>query len=212
VSVCIIFRKNKNNTEVLLVKREDNNKWCIPGGHLENKEKSLDAAIREIKEETNLNLNKKNLFLVDQIDDEKINNDNNVHLYFYNLIVTQEIHTYLLNEIYSYFINIEKVLLEHIIMIVDYRVICNMTLRLFYFNFRNSYYYPSIEKSTYKLPIPITDTFGNNDSKIATYDNIKKYLIYSIITTDKKVHEPLSPYYDIIKNKKILFNCKIIHP
>ena len=143
---------------------------------------------------------------------KKINNDNNVHLYFYNLIVTQEIHTYLLNEIYSYFINIEKVLLEHIIMIVDYRVICNMTLRLFYFNFRNSYYYPSIEKSTYKLPTPITDTFGNNDSKIATYDNIKKYLIYSIITTDKKVHEPLSPYYDIIKNKKILFNCKIIHP
>ena len=41
VSVCIIFRKNKNNTEVLLVKRADN-KWCIPGGHLENKEKSLD--------------------------------------------------------------------------------------------------------------------------------------------------------------------------
>lgn len=75
VSVCIIFRKNKNNTEVLLVKRADNNKWCIPGGHLENKEKSLDAAIREIKEETNLNLNKKNLFLVDQIDDEKINNN-----------------------------------------------------------------------------------------------------------------------------------------
>jgi 8-oxo-dGTP diphosphatase len=75
VSVCIIFRKNKNNTEVLLVKRADNNKWCIPGGHLESKEKSIDAAIREIKEETNLNLNKKNLFLVDQIDDEKINNN-----------------------------------------------------------------------------------------------------------------------------------------
>lgn len=75
VSVCIIFRKNKNNTEVLLVKRADNNKWCIPGGHLENKEKSLDAAIREIKEETNLDLNKKKLFLVDQIDDEKINNN-----------------------------------------------------------------------------------------------------------------------------------------
>jgi 8-oxo-dGTP diphosphatase len=75
VSVCIIFRKNKNNTEVLLVKRADNNKWCIPGGHLENKENSIDAAIREIKEETNLNLNKKNLFLVDQIDDEKINNN-----------------------------------------------------------------------------------------------------------------------------------------
>jgi len=61
VSVCIIFRKNKNNTEVLLVKRADNNKWCIPGGHLENKEKSIDAAIREIKEETNLDLNKKKI-------------------------------------------------------------------------------------------------------------------------------------------------------
>jgi hypothetical protein len=62
------------------------------------------------------------------------------------------------------------------------------------------------------LPTPTTDTFGNSDSKIATYDNIKKYLIYSIIKTDKKVHYPLSSYYDIIKNKKILFNCKIIHP
>ena len=78
VSTCIVFRKNKNNTEVLLVKRANDpnkNKWCIPGGHIENEEKPLDAAIREIKEETSLELNKKNLFLVDQIDDKKVNNN-----------------------------------------------------------------------------------------------------------------------------------------
>lgn len=41
VSTCIVFRKNKNNTEVLLVKRANDpnkNKWCIPGGHIENEE------------------------------------------------------------------------------------------------------------------------------------------------------------------------------
>jgi 8-oxo-dGTP diphosphatase len=78
VSTCIVFRKNKNNTEVLLVKRANDpnkNKWCIPGGHIENEEKPPDAAIREIKEETSLELNKKNLFLVDQIDDKKVNNN-----------------------------------------------------------------------------------------------------------------------------------------
>lgn len=78
VSTCIILRKNQNKIEVLLVKRANNpskNKWCIPGGHIERNEKPLDAAIREIKEETSIDLNKKKLFLVDQIDDEKINNN-----------------------------------------------------------------------------------------------------------------------------------------
>ena len=140
----------------------------------------------------------------------KNNTNDNVHLYFYNLIVNREIHKCLLNEIYSYFIDIQKVSLEDIIMILDHRITCNMTLRLFYFYVKNSYYYPSIEKSTYKLPAPTTG--NNNDSKIVTYNNINKYLLYSIIKTDKKVHEALSPYYDIIKNKKLLFNCKIIHP
>lgn len=124
-----------------------------------------------------------------------------VHLYFNNIIVTQEIHTYILNEIYLYFMNIEKVLLKHIKQIIDYHVICNGTLRLFYFNFKNGYYYPSVEQSTYNLP---TTTVNNNK---------KEYLMYSIIKTDKKMHNNLSSYYyNIVKNKKILFYCKLMLP
>ena len=77
VSTCIIIRKNNDTIEVLLVKRAskpNKNKWCLPGGHIETEEKPLDTAIREIKEETNINLNKNNLFLVDEISSDKLNN------------------------------------------------------------------------------------------------------------------------------------------
>lgn len=128
---------------------------------------------------------------------------NGVHLYFYNLIVTQEIHTYILNEIYLYFMNIEKILLKHIKQIIDYHVICNGTLRLFYFNFKNGYYYPSVEQSTYNLLSPNT----------SPSDDKKKYLMYSIVKTNKKMHNNLSPYYyNIVKNKNILFYCKEMLP
>ena len=86
VSTCIIIRKNNDTIEVLLVKRAskpNKNKWCLPGGHIETEEKPLDTAIREIKEETNINLNKNNLFLVDEISSDKLNN------YIYATIQTE---------------------------------------------------------------------------------------------------------------------------
>lgn len=77
ISTCIVFRKDNDNIQALLVKRDtkpNKNKWCIPGGHIENGEEPIDAAIRELKEETNLDLNKNNLFLVDQIENDKFKN------------------------------------------------------------------------------------------------------------------------------------------
>jgi hypothetical protein len=137
----------------------------------------------------------------------KKDNGIGVHLYFNNLIVTQEIHTYILNEIYLHFMNIEKVSLKHIKQIIDYHVVCNGTLRLFYFNFKNGYYYPSVEQSTYNLgtATAIHKAMGSN--------NKKEYLMYSIIKTDKKMHDNLSSYYhNEIKNKKVLFFCKVMLP
>lgn len=135
---------------------------------------------------------------------------NGVHLYFNNIVVTQKIHTYILNEIYLYFINIEKVLLKYVKQIIDYHVICNGTLRLFYFNFKNGYYYPSVEKSSYSL-MPLSTPISIKDVKIIS--NAKEYLIYSIIKTDKKMHDKLTPYYyNTIKKKPLLLFCKFMLP
>jgi hypothetical protein len=163
----------------------------------------------------------------------KKDDGNGVHLYFNNLIVTQEIHTYILNEIYLQFMNIEKVSLKHIKQIIDYHVVCNGTLRLFYFNFKNGYYYPSVEQSTYNLKTSTTTTTTTAATAATTTttttttttptiavihkamgsNNKKEYLLYSIIKTDKKMHDILSSYYhNEIKNKKVLFFCKVMLP
>lgn len=47
---CIVF----NNNKILLVKREDSGLWELPGGKIEKGEDMFTAAIRELKEETNL--------------------------------------------------------------------------------------------------------------------------------------------------------------
>jgi ADP-ribose pyrophosphatase YjhB (NUDIX family) len=44
------------NGKILLTKRRDLPVWCIPGGHLSPGESIVDAAIREAKEETGLNV------------------------------------------------------------------------------------------------------------------------------------------------------------
>lgn len=53
----VVFRKKDNNLEVLLGKRKNppcEGEWGFPGGHIEEGEKNIDAALRELKEETNL--------------------------------------------------------------------------------------------------------------------------------------------------------------
>lgn len=69
IAICIIFRKNKDSIQVLLEKRgtpPDKHKWCLPGGHVQKNEKPIEAAIREIKEETNLILNGKKLHFLNE--------------------------------------------------------------------------------------------------------------------------------------------------
>lgn len=52
---------NANRTEVLLIQRRDNGHWEPPGGIVETNESLEAAAIREIKEETGLDVRVKRL-------------------------------------------------------------------------------------------------------------------------------------------------------
>lgn len=44
------------NDKVLLLRRKDSSEWCAPGGKVELNEKSKDAAVRELKEETGIDI------------------------------------------------------------------------------------------------------------------------------------------------------------
>ena len=57
---CLIFNELG---QVLLQKRNDDNLWGNPGGCMELGETIYETVIREIKEETNLDINKNNLKL-----------------------------------------------------------------------------------------------------------------------------------------------------
>ena len=45
-----------SNSHVLLTRRADNGRWCLPGGHFEAGESVTEATIREVKEETGLDI------------------------------------------------------------------------------------------------------------------------------------------------------------
>jgi len=62
---CLVIILKGN--EVLLLKRKnkfDAGTYSLPGGHVDGDEKILEAAIREVKEETNLDLEEKDLEIV----------------------------------------------------------------------------------------------------------------------------------------------------
>ena len=52
----VIFYRNKQNTKVLLVKNSNGRYWSFPKGHIENDENEQKTALREIKEETGLDV------------------------------------------------------------------------------------------------------------------------------------------------------------
>lgn len=52
----IIFYKTKQNTRILLVKNNSGRYWSFPKGHIEDGENEHQTAIREIKEETGLDV------------------------------------------------------------------------------------------------------------------------------------------------------------
>lgn len=52
----VIFYKTKQNTKILLVKNNNGRYWSFPKGHIEDGENEQQTAIREIKEETGLDV------------------------------------------------------------------------------------------------------------------------------------------------------------
>ena len=52
----IVYRKFHGNTEILLIKHVNSGHWSFPKGHVENDETEIETAIREIKEETGLDV------------------------------------------------------------------------------------------------------------------------------------------------------------
>ncbi len=52
----IIFYKTKQNTKILLVKNNNGRYWSFPKGHIEDGETEQETAVREIKEETGLDV------------------------------------------------------------------------------------------------------------------------------------------------------------
>jgi ADP-ribose pyrophosphatase YjhB (NUDIX family) len=47
---------DEKREKVLLTRRADNGKWCLPSGHMEPGESALEACVRETKEETGLDV------------------------------------------------------------------------------------------------------------------------------------------------------------
>ncbi|GHO43068.1 NUDIX domain-containing protein [Ktedonospora formicarum] len=50
----VIF--DESHTHVLLTRRSDNGRWCLPGGHMEAGESVIEACARETREETGLRI------------------------------------------------------------------------------------------------------------------------------------------------------------
>lgn len=52
----IVYRKFHGNTEILLIKHIKSGYWSFPKGHMENGETEIQTAIREILEETSIDV------------------------------------------------------------------------------------------------------------------------------------------------------------
>ncbi len=52
----VVFRKYHGNTELLLIKHTMGGHWAFPKGHVEGAETEIETALREIKEETGIDV------------------------------------------------------------------------------------------------------------------------------------------------------------
>jgi 8-oxo-dGTP pyrophosphatase MutT (NUDIX family) len=52
----IVYRKHHGNIEILLIKHVNSGHWSFPKGHVEEGETEVETALREIKEETGLDV------------------------------------------------------------------------------------------------------------------------------------------------------------
>jgi len=50
----VVFRKRENNIEVVIVAVRGHKAWCLPKGIIDRNENEIEAALREVKEETGL--------------------------------------------------------------------------------------------------------------------------------------------------------------
>jgi bis(5'-nucleosidyl)-tetraphosphatase len=52
----LVFRRFHGNTELLLIKHANGGHWSFPKGHVESGETEVETAVREIKEETGIDV------------------------------------------------------------------------------------------------------------------------------------------------------------
>ena len=52
----LVYRKYHGNTEILLIKHINSGHWSFPKGHVEEGETEIETAMREIKEETGIDV------------------------------------------------------------------------------------------------------------------------------------------------------------
>jgi mutator protein MutT len=86
-----------NRGEILLLLRNKQSdfspgKWCLPGGHIDKGETPLQAAIRELSEETGIQVKEQDVNLVEELDIEK----GKIH-YFYTCL-SKDVEVRLLEE------------------------------------------------------------------------------------------------------------------
>lgn len=53
----IVYRKKDNNYQFLIIKGANEGSWGFPKGHIEDDENEVQTAVREVKEETNIDIN-----------------------------------------------------------------------------------------------------------------------------------------------------------
>lgn len=61
---CAAAVYDKERTAILITKRSDNALWCLPGGGMDPGESIQEACLREVKEETGLDIKLERLFAV----------------------------------------------------------------------------------------------------------------------------------------------------
>ncbi|MDR1674396.1 MAG: NUDIX domain-containing protein [Oscillospiraceae bacterium] len=52
----VVYRKSHGNTQLLLIKHLNSGHWSFPKGHAEKGETEIETAIREVKEETGIDV------------------------------------------------------------------------------------------------------------------------------------------------------------
>ena len=52
----LVYRRNREQIELLLIKNRYGGHWSFPKGHVEGRETEVQAALREVKEETGLDI------------------------------------------------------------------------------------------------------------------------------------------------------------